>query len=191
MTGRGCHRGCSGVETGPARRHLIRSRRSRAATSRMSCGRNRVVPCSFADLRKSGRRKLSDTKAGPLPTRPLRHSRYHAQLTARTLGSPTIRCAHAPPSSPGDPGIPLHITQRGINRRAIFLDDDDRRHDPRLLGDSAARHGLYIRLRSDGQPRASARQLQRVWQGAPGHAPTGPDVRNRLQSTPSTQRNAV
>jgi len=24
------------------------------------------------------------------------------------------------------PGIPLHVTQRGVNRCAIFLDDDDR-----------------------------------------------------------------
>lgn len=42
------------------------------------------------------------------------------------------------------PGIPLHITQRGVNRCAIFLDDEDRRHYLRLLGESAARHGLCI-----------------------------------------------
>lgn len=42
------------------------------------------------------------------------------------------------------PGIPLHITQRGVNRCAIFLDDDDRRHYLRLLGESAARHGLSV-----------------------------------------------
>ncbi len=42
------------------------------------------------------------------------------------------------------PGIPLHITQRGVNRCAIFLDGDDRRHYLRLLGESAARHGLSI-----------------------------------------------
>jgi putative transposase len=31
------------------------------------------------------------------------------------------------------PGIPLHITQRGVNRAAIFVDDDDRRHYLALL----------------------------------------------------------
>jgi putative transposase len=42
------------------------------------------------------------------------------------------------------PGVPLHITQRGVNRCAIFLDDDDRRHYLRLLGESAASHALQI-----------------------------------------------
>ena len=42
------------------------------------------------------------------------------------------------------PGVPLHITQRGVNRCAIFLDDDDRRHYLCLLGESAAKHGLEI-----------------------------------------------
>lgn len=31
------------------------------------------------------------------------------------------------------PGIPMHVTQRGVNRCAIFLDDDDRHHYRRLL----------------------------------------------------------
>jgi putative transposase len=31
------------------------------------------------------------------------------------------------------PGIPLHIVQRGVNRCAIFLDDEDRRLYRRLL----------------------------------------------------------
>jgi putative transposase len=42
------------------------------------------------------------------------------------------------------PGVPLHITQRGVNRCAIFLDDDDGRHYLRLLGESAAKRGLEI-----------------------------------------------
>jgi len=42
------------------------------------------------------------------------------------------------------PGVPLHITQRGVDRCAIFLDDDDRRHYLRLLGESAASHELRI-----------------------------------------------
>ena len=40
--------------------------------------------------------------------------------------------------------IPLHITQRGVNRCAIFLDDDDRPHYLGLLGESAGTHGLRI-----------------------------------------------
>jgi putative transposase len=31
------------------------------------------------------------------------------------------------------PGIPLHITQRGVNRAAIFIDDEDRQHYLALL----------------------------------------------------------
>lgn len=42
------------------------------------------------------------------------------------------------------PGVRLPITQRGVNRCAIFLDDDDRRHYLRLLGESAAGHHLQI-----------------------------------------------
>ncbi len=34
-------------------------------------------------------------------------------------------------------GIPMHITQRGVNRCAIFIDDDDRHHFRRLLRDAA------------------------------------------------------
>lgn len=47
------------------------------------------------------------------------------------------------------PGIPLHITQRGVNRCAIFIDDDDRHHYLRLLGlfareDSLAVHAYVL-----------------------------------------------
>ena len=42
------------------------------------------------------------------------------------------------------PGIPLHITQRGVNRCAIFLDDDDRRHYIDLLTASTMRHELRL-----------------------------------------------
>ena len=31
------------------------------------------------------------------------------------------------------PGVPMHVTQRGVNRCAIFLDDEDRHHYRRLL----------------------------------------------------------
>lgn len=37
------------------------------------------------------------------------------------------------------PGIPMHVTQRGVNRAAIFLDDDDRHHYRRLL-----RHACHV-----------------------------------------------
>ncbi|MCE5231828.1 MAG: transposase [Mizugakiibacter sp.] len=42
------------------------------------------------------------------------------------------------------PGIPLHITQRGVNRCAVFVDDDDRRHYLALLEDAARRHALAV-----------------------------------------------
>ena len=34
------------------------------------------------------------------------------------------------------PGCPTHVTQRGVNRCAIFLDDDDRRYYLRVLRDA-------------------------------------------------------
>lgn len=42
------------------------------------------------------------------------------------------------------PNIPLHVTQRGVNRCAIFLDDDDRRHFLHLLRGAAREHALSI-----------------------------------------------
>ena len=42
------------------------------------------------------------------------------------------------------PCIPLHITQRGVNRGAIFIDDDDRQHYLMLLAESAHDHDLSI-----------------------------------------------
>lgn len=42
------------------------------------------------------------------------------------------------------PNTPFHVTQRGVNRCAIFLDDDDRRHFLRLLRAAADRHALTI-----------------------------------------------
>lgn len=40
--------------------------------------------------------------------------------------------------------IPLHVTQRGVNRGAIFLDDDDRRHFMHLLRLAARENALAI-----------------------------------------------
>lgn len=42
------------------------------------------------------------------------------------------------------PGIPLHVTQRGVNRCAIFIDDADRHHYRRLLRDACRKHGVAI-----------------------------------------------
>ncbi|WP_226468592.1 transposase [Luteimonas panaciterrae] len=42
------------------------------------------------------------------------------------------------------PRVPLHVTQRGVNRCAIFLDDTDRHHYRRLLRDACRKHGVAI-----------------------------------------------
>lgn len=42
------------------------------------------------------------------------------------------------------PGIPLHITQRGVNRAAIFLDDQDRQHFLGVLRTALANHGIAL-----------------------------------------------
>lgn len=40
------------------------------------------------------------------------------------------------------PGIPLHVTQRGVNRCAIFVDEEDREHYYQLLCDAAHEHDI-------------------------------------------------
>ena len=42
------------------------------------------------------------------------------------------------------PGCPTHVTQRGVNRCAIFVDDDDRRYYLRLLRDACHRHSVSV-----------------------------------------------
>ena len=42
------------------------------------------------------------------------------------------------------PGIPLHVTQRGVNRCAVFMDDADRLHYRRLLRDACQRRQMSI-----------------------------------------------
>ena len=42
------------------------------------------------------------------------------------------------------PGIPLHITHRGVNRAATFLDDGDFHEYRYCLGDALAAHGIAL-----------------------------------------------
>lgn len=42
------------------------------------------------------------------------------------------------------PGVPVHVTQRGVNRCAIFLDNDDRRRYRRVLRDACRRYEVAI-----------------------------------------------
>lgn len=42
------------------------------------------------------------------------------------------------------PGVPLHITQRGINKGAIFLDEEDRHYFRRLMREAFERHGIAL-----------------------------------------------
>ena len=42
------------------------------------------------------------------------------------------------------PGMPLHVTQRGINKGAIFLDAEDRYHFRRLLRRALRDHGIAL-----------------------------------------------
>lgn len=42
------------------------------------------------------------------------------------------------------PGIPLHVTQRGVNRCAIFVDDEDREHFHGLLCEGMSEHDVPV-----------------------------------------------
>lgn len=42
------------------------------------------------------------------------------------------------------PGVPMHITQRGVNRGAIFIDDGDRHHFLRLLGEACNHYVIKL-----------------------------------------------
>jgi putative transposase len=42
------------------------------------------------------------------------------------------------------PGVPLHVTQRGVNRCATFIDDDDRAHYLRLLKEKSQKLAVRI-----------------------------------------------
>jgi putative transposase len=42
------------------------------------------------------------------------------------------------------PNVPLHVTQRGVNRCAIFIDDDDRHHFRYLLANACREDGVSL-----------------------------------------------
>ncbi len=42
------------------------------------------------------------------------------------------------------PNVPLHVTQRGVNRAAIFIDDEDRHHYRRLLREACAQNAIVV-----------------------------------------------
>lgn len=59
------------------------------------------------------------------------------------------------------PGMPYHVTQRGVDRRATFSADEDRHTYLRLLGENLGEAEVRLWVVSDGQsrtPRASARK---------------------------------
>jgi putative transposase len=42
------------------------------------------------------------------------------------------------------PGIPMHVTQRGVNRCAIFIDEQDRHHYRRVLREACRKHDVAV-----------------------------------------------
>lgn len=42
------------------------------------------------------------------------------------------------------PGLPMHVTQRGVNRCAIFIVDDDRHHYRRLLREACSKYAVTL-----------------------------------------------
>ena len=42
------------------------------------------------------------------------------------------------------PGIPMHVTQRGVNRCAIFVDDVDRHHYRRVLREACTKDAVAV-----------------------------------------------
>src|SRR5262249_9305657 len=76
-----------------------------------------------------------------------RHLRTPALSDAQTLTSTArSRLSKHMPRIPRVvlPGVPLHITQRGIRRFDVFRDQADRKHYLRLLRGSCQRFGLRI-----------------------------------------------
>lgn len=42
------------------------------------------------------------------------------------------------------PNVPLHVTQRGVNRAAIFIDDEDRHHYRKLLREACVGNAVAV-----------------------------------------------
>ncbi len=42
------------------------------------------------------------------------------------------------------PGVPMHVTQRGVNRCAIFIDDADLHHYRRVLRKTCRAKGVLV-----------------------------------------------
>lgn len=98
------------------------------------------------------------------------------------------------------PGIPFHVTQRGVDRMAIFRDDSDRRHFCGLLRDATRLHGVAVNAwtlmhnhvhllltpkTADGLWRAMKRCTQRYASAFNSrHGRIGPLVQGRFHSSP-------
>ncbi|MGV8931793.1 MAG: transposase [Luteimonas sp.] len=62
-----------------------------------------------------------------------------------TLYSPAIEKSNMPRQARLElPGIPMHVTQRGVNRCAIFIDDQDRHHYRRLSREACRKYGVCV-----------------------------------------------
>lgn len=73
------------------------------------------------------------------------------------------------------PHVPLHITQRGVNRAAIFIDDEDRHHYRQLLREACVENDIAVHafvlmdnhvhlLLTPSQPQALAVAMRAVGQ---------------------------
>ena len=71
---------------------------------------------------------------------------YGLRLPPRACSNRSRYAATAMPRRPRLelPGVPLHVTHRGVNRAATFLDDEDFAHYRRHLGDALAARGFAL-----------------------------------------------
>ena len=98
------------------------------------------------------------------------------------------------------PGVPMHVTQRGVNRCAIFIDDHDRRLYRRLLRKACGDAGVLVHayvlmgnhvhlLLAAAQSGAISRAMRRVGQAYAQtfnlrHGRCGPLWQGRFKSSP-------
>lgn len=115
---------------------------SRTKTTKTGTGV--VKPDHCGDLPKRGRGLLSRTTAGISYVR-IRYSPIVLpQQPREAFGS--VRTRNAMPRAPRLElaGVPLHVTQRGVNRCAIFVDDADRHHYRHLLREACRTRGVQV-----------------------------------------------